>query len=109
MDAGIGDGAVAAPRRVRVDARHPADLARGAQEIEQFGIGRLGGEMIEIHIPALRNHKHMHRRLRADVVKGQGILGLQHGLVGDFAAQDTGEDVAVVVAVGHVRPQSEKR
>ena len=30
----------------------------------------------------------MDRRLRPDVAEGEAVLGLQHGLVGDLAAQD---------------------
>ncbi len=39
----------------------------------------------------------MHRGERADVVKGEGIVVLVHLVAGDFAAEDLGEDVGVVV------------
>jgi hypothetical protein len=54
--------------------------------------------MVEGHVGALRDHQHMHRRLGPDVVEGKRVLGLQHRVVGDLAAQDLREDVLVVIA-----------
>src|SRR3546814_4213223 len=43
------------------------------------------------------DHQNMHRRLRPDVVEGERIVVLVDLLAGNFAAQDPGEDVVVVV------------
>ena len=39
----------------------------------------------------------MDRRQRVDVMEGEAVLGFHHRLVGDFAAQDFGEDILVVI------------
>ena len=41
----------------------------------------------------------MDRRERVDVVEGEAVLGLHHGLVGHVAAQDPREDIAVVIGL----------
>ena len=68
-------------------------------EIHQLFGARLGGEMVKGNVCALGDHQHMNWRLGVDVVKGQRVGGFQHGFVGNFAAQDTGEDVLRVVGV----------
>ncbi len=66
-----GDGA----ETVAVHAKHLADLRTGAVEIGDLGICRLGREMREIDVGALRDHQHMHRRLRVDIVESQCVGG----------------------------------
>ena len=73
---------------------HGAD---GAPEAGDFGVGGMGGEIGDRHPAAFRDHQHMHRRLRRDVVERQRPGVLVDLLAGDFAAQDAGEDVLVVV------------
>ena len=56
-----------------------------------------GAEVGERDVAPLRDHQHMRRRLRVDVVEGERPLVLMDLLAGDLAAQDAGEDVGVVV------------
>jgi hypothetical protein len=37
-------------------------------------------------------------RAGSDIVEGEGVLVLVDSLAGDFAAEDSGEDVTIVVA-----------
>src|SRR6056297_2886154 len=105
--AGIGDRTE--PAIAKLHAGLTADLGHGAVEIDDLGIAGLSREMIIADIGPLGDHQHMHRRLRLDILKSERMLGLQHGLVRDLAAQDLGKDVLVVIGIRHGRPQSAKR
>src|SRR3546814_8923849 len=75
-------------------ARH-----RGDGEEEARDLGRVGfrAELVHRPVASLGDHQNMHLRLRPDVVEGERIVVLVDLLAGNFAAQDPGEDVVVVV------------
>ena len=81
--------------------RAAADLTDRPGEIRQFGVAGLRREVIKVHVGALGDDQHMDRCPRGDVVEGKAVLGLKHLAAGDFAPEDPGENVGVVVAVGH--------
>ena len=81
------------PEAVGRDALHLADLRDGAGIVEDLGVRGVGGEIVVVDVFAPRDHQHMDRRLRADVVEGETVVGLEHGVVGDLSAQDLREDV----------------
>ena len=75
------------------------DLADHAGEVGNFGVARLGREIVPADISALGDDEHVDRAKRADVVKGQAVLALHDPLGGQFAAQDSGENIAVVIGL----------
>jgi hypothetical protein len=50
----------------------------------------------------------MHRRLRVDVVEGERMIVLEHGLGRDFSAQDPGKDVLLVIGAPFARSCSSR-
>lgn len=72
----------------------------GSEEAMHHGHGCAGGEIVEGFIIALGDDQHMHGCGRADVVEGKGVLVFVDFIAGDFAAEDSGEDVVAVVGHG---------
>ena len=93
MMADVGQDAVA--RRIQLQL--PGDAADRTEEAGHLGIASLRGEVGQRDIAAARDHQHVHRRFWGDVVEGHRPFVLIDPARRDFAAQDAGEDVLVVV------------
>ncbi len=89
----VGQHAIAAG----LDAEILRHLRHRAPEAGDLGIRPVRAEIGDGDIPPLRDHQHMHRRLRIDVMEGEGMRVLMHALARDLPTQDAGEDVGVVI------------
>src|ERR1700730_1720240 len=81
---------------------HPlltGEVSEGADQSRHLGGRSPFGEIVERDVFPFWDHQNMGGRLRADVVEGEDVLVLVNLVAGDFAAQDSGEDVVAVV--GH--------
>jgi hypothetical protein len=91
--AGVRDGTKAA----FLDAKLSGDLGYGAEEAGDLVGAGGSAEIGQADISALRNDKDMNRGLRPDVGEGQNEIVFIEFVAWNFAAQDAGEDVAVVI------------
>src|SRR3989338_10525170 len=63
----VGEKAVAGPDQAQL-ARRRRDRA---EEAGDLGFARALSEIVHVDVSAFRDHQHVHRRLRPDVVKGE--------------------------------------
>jgi len=90
---GIGEDAIA----WFLEPEVPGDLANRAKKSGDLIGGGSSGEIGQRDVAGLGNHQDVQRGLRVDVMEGEGEFILVDPLAGDFAAQNAGEDVVIVV------------
>lgn len=78
-----------------------ANGRNGAREIKDFRICRCGGKVIIGRIRPFGNHQDMMWRLWRDIVKGKAVVGFQNFSARYFPAQYLGENVLIIVGIGH--------
>src|SRR5690606_18720838 len=73
------------------------DMANRADEAGDLFRARPRGKIVPAHVSTLRDHQHVHRRLRCDIVEGERPLVLVDLLARDISAQDFSEYVVGIV------------
>src|SRR5258708_28952891 len=89
----IGEQAIAG----RGDALVACDLAEGADERRDLGVGGPLGEIIGRDVLALANDEHMRRRLRRAVAESEDTRLLEALVARNLSAHDAGEAIIAVV------------
>src|SRR3546814_5236563 len=91
------------PISTRTDTLFPyttlfrSDMADGAHETGDLMVGGLGGEIVPRDVGPFGNDQYVNRRLRANIIEGQREFVLVDLGARQFAAQDAGDDVVLVV------------
>ena len=106
MEVEVGNFLVAVPALIGEDAAArlgDAELRRyradRAHEADEFRIARLFGEFDVGYVGPFRDHKHMDRRLRGDVAKGERVVVFINFIAGNLTPEDLRKDVLIVI--GH--------
>ena len=97
----IRDQAVTIAASVLGSAGLTTDLPDCPGEIRNLLVGRFSGKVIEIHVGSLRYHEHMNGRPGGNVVECKAVAGFIHLVAWNLAPEDLGENIRVVVFVGH--------
>jgi hypothetical protein len=89
----IGDN----PKAAFGDTSLTRDVSDGADQSGELSLGPISSEIVERDIFPFRDHQHMRRRSRGDVIKRQDILILVDFIARNIATQDAGEDIVAII------------
>ncbi len=83
----------------------PRHMPDAADKTGNFRFAGPRRKIVPTDIFALRNYQNMMWRLWVDVMKSEDMVIFIHGLIGDFPAQNFGEDILVIIRLGCINRQ----